>query len=166
MSSWGDPAFGTYTRPVSLLLGIEVSPLVSRLTSSMEDLAVNEMAVAVVEAPSIAVSDGFGDGSTSGDLYDRDLTPIDAGGETALAALDVDDDFVWPTSPRPEPVSLPDVSSDVQQDSGCNELLPIDICLVGFSEPTKDVSTVPEVSGGFENRYMPIVESDSSCIPL
>ncbi|GBE86228.1 hypothetical protein SCP_0901070 [Sparassis crispa] len=131
MSSWGDTAFGTYTRPVSLLLGIEVSPLVSRLTSSMEALALNEMAVAMVEAPSITVFDGFGDGSTSGDLDNQDLTPIDAGGQMVLAAPDDDDDddFVWPTSPRPQPVSLPDILSDVQQGFACNELPPIDISL-------------------------------------
>ncbi|GBE86311.1 hypothetical protein BKA93DRAFT_927344 [Sparassis latifolia] len=158
MSSWGDTAFGTYTRPVSLLFGMEVSPLVSRLTLSMEALVVDDEVVAAVEAPSIPVFAGVGDGSTSGDLHDRDLTPIDAGGETALTALDVDDDFVWPTSPRPELVSLPDVSSDVQQG---DDLSPIDICLVGFNEPINDVSTVKEASGSFLSVYIPIVESNS-----
>ncbi|KAL6306150.1 hypothetical protein BKA93DRAFT_824328 [Sparassis latifolia] len=128
----------------------------------MEALAVNEIAVAMVEAPSIAMSDGFGDGSTSGDLHDRDFTPIDAGGETVLAAPDVDDDFVWPTSPRPELVSLPDVSSDVQQGVGCNELPPIDIRLVGFAEPTKDLNAVPEASGSLQDTCTPIAECFSS----
>ncbi|KAL6306133.1 hypothetical protein BKA93DRAFT_748492 [Sparassis latifolia] len=119
----------------------------------MEALALNEMAVAMVEAPSITVFDGFGDGSTSGDLDNQDLTPIDAGGQMVLAAPDDDDDFVWPTSPHPQPVSLPDILSDVQQGFACNELPPIDVCLVGFSEPTEDVNTVPEASSGGDDSY-------------
>ncbi|GBE86312.1 hypothetical protein SCP_0901910 [Sparassis crispa] len=150
MSSWGDTAFGTYTRPVSLLFGMEVSPLVSRLTSSIEAMVVDDRAVAAVEAPSIPVFAGVGDGSTPGDWDVRDLTPIDVGGETALAAPDIDENFVWPTSPR-QLVSLPDVSSDVQYGVGCNELPPIDICLVGFAEPTKDLNAVPETSSISQN---------------
>ncbi|GBE86296.1 hypothetical protein SCP_0901750 [Sparassis crispa] len=163
MSSWGDTAFGTYTRPVYLLFGMEVSPLVSRLMSSIEAMVVDDRAVAAVEAPSIPVFAGVGDRSTPGDWDVRDLTPIDVGGETALAAPAVDEDFVWPTSARPELVSLPDVSSDIQYlGSRSNELLPIDICLVGFSESTEDVNTMPEGSGGGDHVYTPISQSYTS----
>ncbi|KAL6306203.1 hypothetical protein BKA93DRAFT_775399 [Sparassis latifolia] len=144
-------------------------------------MVVDDGAVAAVEAPSTPVFAGVGDRSTPGDWDVRDLTPIDVGGETALAAPAVDEDFVWPTSARPELVSLPDVSSDIQYrmhqsilgffyviidiftvGSRFNELLPIDICLVGFSESTEDVNTMPEGSGGGDHVYTPISQSYTS----